>query len=142
MSEHEHHVGGLKKVDLSKFDNSREKYFETRYRLEFEANENRPNGLTEEEIQKAYQQSVEDKYRRRDAWENLWFCDTNDYDGVIINGNDVWEVTDIQLDDNEDIFVKVSEDECVYYTSFYNGGCGLGEALEYGLEKALKRDKS
>ena len=140
MSDYEYHKGKLKRVDLSKFDNSKEKYFEKRYRYEFAANEDRPNGLTEEEIQDAYQQSVENKYRRRGPWEDLWNSNTDDYEGVIIMGDDIWEVADIELDNNEDVFTKVSDDEYEYYTSFYNGGCSLGEALEYGLESALKRN--
>ena len=51
MSRQEYHKGKLKKVDLSQFDNDTEKYFEARYRYEFAADENKPNGLTEEEIQ-------------------------------------------------------------------------------------------
>lgn len=134
MSDYEYHRGKLKRVDLSKFDNDKEKYFEARYRYEFGANENCPNGLTEEEIQDAYQ--------RRGAWEDLWRRDTDCCCAVIGIGDELWEVADIELGDNEDIFTKVSDDEYEYYTSFYNGGCCLDEALEYGLENALKRDKS
>lgn len=140
MSDYEYHKGKLKRVNLAEFDNDKEKYFEVRYRYEFGAYEDRPNGMTEEEIQEAYQQSVENKYRRRGPWEDLWKNNTDDYEGVIIIGDDIWEVADIELDENEDIFTKVSDDEYEYYTSFYNGGCSLGEALEYGLESALKRD--
>ena len=140
MSDYEYHRGKLKRVNLAEFDNDKEKYFEARYRYEFAADENRPNGMTDEEIQDAYQQSVENKYRRRGPWEDLWKSNTDDYEGVITMGDDLWEVADIELDDNEDVFTKVSDDEYEYYTSFYNGGCSLGEALEYGLESALKRD--
>ena len=140
MSSQEYHKGKLKKVDLSQFDNDIEKYFEARYRYEFAANENKPNGLSEEEIQDAYQRSVDNNYRRKGPWEDLWKSHTDDYEGVITIGDDIWEVADVELDDNEDVFTKVSDDEYEYYTSFYNGGCSLGEALEYGLESALKRD--
>ena len=140
MSDYEYHKGKLKRVDLSKFDNSKEKYFEARYRHEFGVTEDRPYGMTEEEIQKAYQGSVDDKYRRSGPWEDLWKSNTDDYEGVITIGTDIWEVANIQLDDNEEVFTKVSDDEYEYYTSFYNGGCCLSEALEYGLESALKRD--
>ena len=140
MSEYEYHKGKLKRVDLSEFDNDKEKYFEARYRDEFGINEDRPAGMTEEEIQEAYQQSVEYKYRRRGPWEDLWKNNTDDYDGVITIGDDIWEVADIELENDEDLFTKVSDDVYEYYTSFYNGGCCLGEALEGGLERALKRD--
>lgn len=141
MSDMEYHKGKLKRVNLAEFDNDKEKYFETRYRYEFAADENRPNGLTEEEIQDAYQRSIEYKYRRsKGPWEHLWYDNTNDCEGIITIGDNLWEVADIRLDDNEDVFTKVSDDEYEYYTSFYNGGCCLSEALEYGLEDALKRD--
>ena len=140
MSDYEYHKGKLKRVNLAEFDNDREKYFEARYRYEFAADENRPNGMTEEEIQDAYQHSAENKYRRRGAWEDLWRCNSDVYDVVITIGDDIWEVADIELDDNEDVFTKVSDDEYQYYTSFYNGGCCLDEVLEDGLKRALKRD--
>ena len=108
MSDYEYHKGKLKRVDLAEFDNDREKYFETRYRYEFAVDENRSNGMTEEEIQEAYQQSVKNKYRRRGPWEDLWKCNTDDYEGVIIIGDDIWEVADIELNDNEDVFTKIS----------------------------------
>ena len=140
MSDYEYHKGKLKRVNLAEFDNDREKYFEARYRYDFAANEDNPNGMTEEEIQEAYQRSVEDKYRRRGPWEDLWRCNSDVYDVVITIDDDIWEVADIELDDNEDVFTKVSDDEYQYYTSFYNGGCCLDEALEDGLKRALKRD--
>lgn len=97
--------------------------------------------MTEEEIQDAYQRSVEYKYRcNKGPWEYLWHDNTDDYYGVITIGDDIWGVADIELKDNEDVYIKVSDDEYEYYTSFYNGGCCLSEALEYGLEDALKRD--
>ena len=140
MSDYEYHKGKLKRVNLAEFDNDREKYFEARYRYDFAANEDKPNGMTEEEIREAYQQSVENKYRRRGPWEDLWRCNSDVYDVVITIDDEIWEVADIELDDNEDIFTKVSDDEYQYYTSFYNGGCCLDEVLEDGLARALKRD--
>ena len=140
MSDYEYHKGKLKRVNLAEFDNDKEKYFEARYRDEFGITEDRPNGMTEEEIQEAYQQSVDYKYRRRGPWEDLWERNTEDYEGVITMGDDIWEVADTELDDNEDVFTKISDDEYEYYSSFYNGGCSLGEALEYGLKNALNRD--
>ena len=41
MSDYEYHKGKLKRIDLSKFDNNKEKYFEARYRYDFAANEDR-----------------------------------------------------------------------------------------------------
>ena len=76
MSDYEFHKGKVKMVDLSKYDNDTEKYFEARYRYEF-------SGMTEEEIQKAYQTSVEYKYRRNKPWEQLWRDNTDFYCDVI-----------------------------------------------------------
>ena len=140
MSDYEYHKRKLKRVNLSEYDNDTEKYFEARYRDEFAMNEDRLAGMTEEEIQEAYQASLENKYRRRGAWEDLWQSETDWYCGVIRIGDEIWEVADIELDDNEDVFTKVSDDEYEYYTSFYNGGCCLDEALESGFARALKRD--
>lgn len=140
MSDYEYHKGKLKKVDLSKFENSREKYFESRYRWEFEANENNPNGLTEVEIQDAYQISLDNVYRDKDPWEHLWYSTTDLYYSVICVKGELWEVSDTELDDNEDVFTKISDDEYEYYTSFYNGGCSLCEALEDGLKNAINKN--
>lgn len=139
MSRQEYHKGKLKKVDLSQFDNDTEKYFEARYRYEFAADENRPNGMTEKEIQEAYQQSVEYKYRHsKGPWEYLWYDNTNDYEGVIKIGDDIWEVADIELEEDDTVMHKVSDTEYSYYTSFYNGGCCLSEVLESALSREFK----
>ena len=139
MSRQEYHKGKLKKVDLSQFDNDTEKYFEARYRYEFAADENRPNGMTEKEIQEAYQRSLEDKYRTRGVWEDLWNSNTDDYDRLIKVNGELWEVTDIELEEEDTIMHKISDTEYSYYTSFYNGGWSLSEALESGLEHELRK---
>ena len=134
MSDYEFHKGKVKMVDLSKYDNDTEKYFEARYRYKF-------SGMTEEEIQKAYQASVEYKYRRNKPWEQLWRDNTDFYCDVIRIEDELWEVADIELDDFEDVFNKRSDTEYEYITSFYNGDCGLEDVLESGLTRALKRDR-
>ena len=140
MSDYEFHKGKLKKVDLSKFENSREKYFESRYRYEFEKSETNPNGLTDDEIQLEYQNSFEDKYRDNGPWEHLWYTVTDLYDSVIDVKGELWEVSDIELEDSEDVFFKISDNEYEYYTSFYNGGCCLSEVLEDGLTREFKKN--
>ena len=134
MSDYEFHKGKVKMVDLSKYDNDTEKYFEARYRYEF-------SGMTEEEIQKAYQAAVEYKYRRNKPWEHLWRGNTDCYCDVIRIEDELWEVADIELDDFEDVFNKQSDTEYEYITSFYNGCCSLEDALECGLTRALKKDR-
>ena len=130
MSDYEYHKGVLKKVDLSEFDNDREKYFEARCRDEFD-------GLSEEEIQAVYKDFNESKYKRRDGWEDYWRAETGLRDVVCV-GDDIYEVADIEIDDDTQcIITKVGENEYQYYTSFYNGGTYLEEMLEDGMEEYL-----
>lgn len=141
MSRQEYHKGVIKKVDLSEFDNDIEKYFEARYRYEFAKAEDRPAGMTEEEIQDAYTHECKfNKYSDRGPWRRLWFDKTDDYEQLIVVNGELWEVADVELENTDTIMHKISDTEYTYYTSFYNGGCCLGEALEYGLKRALKRD--
>lgn len=140
MSRQEFHKGVIKKVDLSQFNNDEEKYFEARYRYEFAANEDRPNGMTEEEIQTAYKRECEyNLYSKRGPWRRLWFDNTSDAQQIIEVNNELWEVADVEIDEYETIMHKISDTEYAYYTSFYNGGWCLSEALESGLKRAFKK---
>ena len=56
MIGYEKHIGKLKKVDLSKYDNSTEKFFEEQYRKLV-------TDLSEEKIKDEYSQSENYKYR-------------------------------------------------------------------------------
>lgn len=130
MSDYEYHKGTLKKVNLSEYDNDREKYFEARCRYEF-------SGLTEDELQATYKDFNESKYKRRGGWEDYWRAESDIRD-VITVGDDIYEVADIELDnDTQCIITEVGENEYQYYTSFYNGGTCLEEMLEDGLEEYL-----
>jgi hypothetical protein len=143
MSCQEYHKGKIKKVDLSEFDNDVEKYFEARYRYEFAANENRPNGMTEEEIQEAYARECEyNKYSDRGPWRRLWFDNTDDCEQLIEVDGELWEVADVELETDDTIMHKVSDTEYTYYTSFYNGGCCLSEVLEYGLKRQKRNENN
>lgn len=134
MSDYEYHKGILKKVDLSEYDNDREKYFEARCRYEF-------SGLTEDELQAAYKDFNESKYKRRGGWEDYWRAESDIRD-VISVGSDIYEVADIELDnDTQCIITEVSENEYQYYTSFYNGGTCLEEMLEDEMEDYLNSKK-
>lgn len=140
MSRQEYHKGKLKKVDLSQYDNDIEKYFEARYRYEFAADENRPNGMTEEEIQDAYARECEyNKYSDRGPWRRLWFDNIDNYEEVVEVDGELWEVADIELEEEDTIMHKISDTEYSYYTSFYNGGWSLPEALESALSRELKK---
>lgn len=61
------HIGKLKKVDLSEYDNSTEKFFEEQYRKWC-------TNLSEEEIKDAYYYAETDEYRKNSGpWEYLFF---------------------------------------------------------------------
>ena len=133
MSDYEFHKGVLKRVDLSKYDNDKEKYFEARCRYEF-------SGLTEDELQAEYKKFNERKYKRHGGWEEYWWSESNLRD-VIYVGDDIYEVYDTELDsDTQCIITKVDENEYQYYTSFYNGGTYLSEMLEDGMKEYLDKN--
>ena len=102
MSDYEFHKGVLKRVDLSKYDNDKEKYFEARCRYEF-------SGLTEDELQTEYKKFNERKYKRHGGWEEYWWSESELRD-VIYVGDDIYEVYDTELDsDTQCIITKVDE---------------------------------
>lgn len=134
MSDYEYHKGILKKVNLSKYDNDREKYFEARCRYEF-------SGLTEDELQAEYKDFNESKYKRHGGWEAYWRAES-DLRDVICVDDDIYEVSDTELDYMPCIITKINENEYRYYTSFYNGGTYLEEILEDGIKDYLNNKKS
>lgn len=133
MSDYEKHVGKLKKVDLSEFNDDIEKFFEIEYRKLF-------TDLTENEIQDAYHHAVDYKYRRnRGHWEYLFFDNCYDYDMsykfYVVNGN-IYETIENKQIDEDCCFLKDNGDGTYdYFMEFYNGGTCLGECIEYELEK-------
>lgn len=132
MSDYEKHIGKLKKVDLSKYNNSIEKFFEEQYRKLF-------TDLTEEEIKEAYSLAEIYKYRRnRGPWEYLFFDNCYDFDMsdkfYVVKGNIYETIEDKEVDDAS--FLKDNGDGTYdYFIEFYNGGCCLGECIECELEK-------
>lgn len=143
MSWQEYHKGVIKKVDLSEYDNDTEKYFEARYRYEFAANDARPNGMTEEEIQEAYERECRfNMYSDRGPWRRLWFDNTDDYEQLIEVDGEIWEVADVELEADDTVMHKVSDTEYTYYASFYNGGCCLSEVLEDGLKRQKRNENN
>ena len=68
MSDYEKHIGKLKKIDLSEYDGSTEKFFEEQYRKLFTKN------LGEEKIKDLYSWSENSECRRNiGVWEYLFF---------------------------------------------------------------------
>jgi hypothetical protein len=132
MSDYEKHIGKLKKVDLSEYNNSTEKFFEEQYRKLF------PD-LEECEIQSAYTLAEDYKYRRnRGPWEYLFFDNCYDFDMedkfYVVNGN-IYETIEDKEVDEASFFKDNGDGTYDYFMEFYNGGCCLGECLEYELEK-------
>lgn len=131
MSDYEKHIGKLKRVDLSNYDNSTEKFFEEQYRKLF-------TDLTEEEIQDAYQQTVDYKYRRKEPWEYLFFDNCYDCDMYnkfyCVNGKVYETIENKELEGDFDVFIDNGDGTYDYIMEFYNGGTCLSECIEDKLE--------
>ena len=81
-----------------------------------------------------------------DSIESTWldvYCydiDNRDQDYMILNGKLYKVIEHIDLSHDDVNIVNVNDDGIIeIITSFYNGGCGLNEALEYNLEKLKKK---
>lgn len=132
MSDYEKHIGKLKKVDLSKYNNNTEKFFEEQYRKLF------PN-FSEKKIKDLYSWSKNYEYRKnRGIWEYLFF-DTCLGFGIkdkffVAKGNIYETIEDKEVGDSS--FLKDNGDGTYdYFMEFYNGGVCLRDCIEYELEK-------
>ena len=66
--------------------------------------------------------------------ENKWI---DEYINYIYLKDKLYKIEDKKYE--EDIFEAVQHRDCIeYVVSFYNGSCGLGEALEDAIEKMEK----
>ena len=135
MSDYEFHKGKLKKVDLSEYDNSTEKFFEEQYRKLFA-------DLTEEEIKEAYSLSENfvNKYcRNRGPWEHLFFDNCYDFDMndkfYVVKGNIYETIEDKEVDDDASFLKDNGDGTYDYFMEFYNGGTCLSECILDELEK-------
>lgn len=134
MSGYEKHIGKLKKVDLSKYNNSTERFFEEQYRKLV------PH-LSEEEIKEKYSWAENYKYRgNRGPWECLFSEIYYDFDidievmFYIVNGNVYETIKDEEVD--ELTFFRDNGDGTYDYAiEFYNGGTWLKECIENELKK-------
>ena len=133
MSDYEKHIGKLKKVDLSEYDNSTEKFFEEQYRKLFAY-------LSEREIKESYNYAENYKYRRnRGPWEYLFFDNCYEFDledkFYVVNGNIYETIEDKKVDDDGSFLKDNGDGTYDYFMEFYNGGTCLSECIEYELEK-------
>lgn len=132
MSGYEKHVGKLKKVDLSEYNNNTEKFFEEQYRKLVK-------DLSKEEIKEEYSQSENYKYRRgRGPWEYLFFDKCYDFDMggkfYAANGN-VYETIEDEEVDELSFFRDNGDGTYDYAIEFYNRGTWLKECIEDKLKK-------
>ena len=129
MSDYEKHIGKLKKIDLSEYDGSTEKFFEEQYRKLV------PH-LSEEKIKDLYSWSENTGCRHdRGIWEFLFYNDF-DMEGkfYVVNGAVYEKVEDREVDDL--CFLKDNGDGTFNYAiEFYNGCTWLGECIEHELKK-------
>ena len=129
------HIGKLKRVDLSKYDNNIEKFFEEQYRKTF-------TDLSEQEIQDAYQRVVDYNYRgNKGPWEYLFqdnYLDEFMEDKYYVVNGMVYETIEEEELDPYDDFSKLKDNgdgTYDYLMTFYNGGTFLRECIENELEK-------
>ena len=132
MSDYEKHIGKLKKVDLSNYNNNTEKFFEEQYRQLF-------TNFSEKKIKDLYSWSKNYEYRKnRGIWEYLFF-DTCLGFGIkdkffVAKGNIYETIEDIEVGDSS--FLNGNGDGTYdYFMEFYNGGVCLRDCIEYELEK-------
>lgn len=122
MSDYEVHKGIIKKVDLSKFDNDTEKYFEARCRYEFED---------------LGDKWIDDIYKEYYNWQDMFFGETLMCDVIIVNG-ELYEITDRQVSHDKQCIVKPIEPGKYEYEIRYNNGeTSILEMLEQGLSNYL-----
>lgn len=132
MSDYEKHVGKLKKVDLSNYNNNTEKFFEEQYRKLF-------TNFSEKKIKDLYSWSKNYEYRKnRGIWEYLFF-DTCFGFGIkdkffVAKGNIYETIEDVEVGDSS--FLNDNGDGTYdYFMEFYNGGVCLRDCIEHELEK-------
>lgn len=137
MREFEKHIGKLKRVDLSNYDNNIEKFFEEKFRKTF-------TELTEQEIQDAYQRVVDYNFcRNKGPWAVLFQDTCYNYDMeeayYIANGIVYETIEENELDPHEHVSTLKDNGDGTYdyFMSFYNGEICLIDCIENELEKIV-----
>ena len=135
MSIYEKHVGKLKRIDLSKYDNNIEKFFEEQYRKTF-------TKKSEEEIQDAYEIALDYISNENSGpWESLFRDDYSYYfmedKYYVVNGIIYEVIEEEELGPYGDISILKDNGDGTYNYSmtFYNGISDLRDCIEDELEK-------
>lgn len=133
MSDYELHIGKLKIVDLSEFDNDIERFFESECRKML-------TDKTEDEIQKLYQEHYE-CCKGETPWKNLFIDAWYDYNDewckyYVVNGI-IYETIEDKKEESSDLYVLTDNGDGTfdYIMEFYNGGTCLYECVEDELKK-------
>lgn len=98
----------------------------------------KPTGLSLVEWMFENQHLVLDRFKdQEDLHELFWWglsCECNKF---ILLDDEVWEVIQDSEFDEYDIFKMVPnlDDTFNYVLSYYNGGCGFSEAMQYAKDK-------
>ena len=123
MNSYEIHKGIINKVDLSKFDNDIEKYFEARCRYEFkDAGDNWINDL----------------YKEYGNWQDMFFEETFIDDVIIVNG-ELYEIADRQVNRDKQCIIKpIEPGKYEYEIRHNNGETSVLGMLECGMNDYLK----
>lgn len=81
---------------------------------------------------------IEDSYKNcEDIYDIFYNGLTCGYDKYILIEDRVWQLDNTELDEYDISFAEKNPDGSFnYFVSFYNGGCGLNEAIECAMEKA------
>lgn len=133
MSIYEKHIGKLKRVDLSNYDNNIEKFFEEQYRKTF-------TKKSEEEIQDAYEIALDYLCTENSGpWESLFRDDYNYYfmenKYYVVNGiiYETIEEEELNPDDEVSILKDNGDGTYDYFMTFYNERTYLRECIEKHL---------
>ena len=99
----------------------------------------KPTGLSLTEWMFDNQHLVLDQCKGQDDLHELFWwglsCGCNKF--ILLNGDEVWEVVqDKEYDDYEILEMTPNLDGTYNYVlSYYNGGCGFSEAMQWAWEK-------
>lgn len=93
-----------------------------------------PNETLEEQCKRiSLEYGIEDAFECYDSWEEAFYQEL--YDDYIIARGNVYKLLECNELDSEDVFNAYENPDGTigYDVVYYNGGCGLSEAIEEAL---------